>query len=100
MPATKSVQLAYIFHTIYQSKSNPLNGKNTIYALFTTLLAMLESYPRALILIDVSDECHSGSERGLPVLATSAGEGSALAKLTVIFLSASNVRKAGALLKM
>jgi NACHT domain len=63
MLAMKDARLANIFHTIYQSKSNQLNGPNAIYALFSTLLAMLEGRPRAFILIDALDECSSGAER-------------------------------------
>jgi hypothetical protein len=61
--AMKDAQLANIFHTMYQSKSNQLNGPNAIYALFSTLLAILEDCPGAFILIDALDECSSGTER-------------------------------------
>jgi hypothetical protein len=47
----ESVQLADIFHTMSQSKSNQLNGPNTIYVLFSMLSAMLESYPEHLFLL-------------------------------------------------
>jgi len=63
MLAVKDARLAKIFHTTYQSKSNQLNGPNAMYALFLTLLAMLEGCPGAFILIDALDECRSGPER-------------------------------------
>jgi hypothetical protein len=61
--AMESALLANTFHTMYQSKSNQLSGPNAIYALFSTLLVMLEDCPGAFILIDALDECSSGTER-------------------------------------
>ncbi|KIX02800.1 uncharacterized protein Z518_08743 [Rhinocladiella mackenziei CBS 650.93] len=61
--AMKDAQLAHTFHTMYQSKSNQLDGSNAIFALFSTLAAMLEGCPGAFILIDALDECSSGTER-------------------------------------
>src|ERR1700754_4566402 len=43
--AMKDTQLANTFHTIYQSKSNQLDGPNAIFALFVTLSEMLKSCP-------------------------------------------------------
>ncbi|KIW99857.1 uncharacterized protein Z518_10785 [Rhinocladiella mackenziei CBS 650.93] len=63
MLAMGSAQLASIFHAMYQSKSNQLNGPNAIYALFSTLSAMLADCSRAFILIDALNECSSGTER-------------------------------------
>jgi len=64
MLAINDARLANIFHTMYQSKSNQLDGPNAIFALFSTLLAMLEGCPGAFILIDALNECSSGTERG------------------------------------
>jgi WD40 repeat protein len=61
--AVKDARLANVFHTMYQSKYNQFNGPNAIYALFSTLLAMLKGCPGAFILIDALDECSSGTER-------------------------------------
>jgi hypothetical protein len=63
MLAMKDARLANIFLTKHQSKSTQLNGPNAIYALFSTLSAMLEGCPGAFILIDALDECSSGTER-------------------------------------
>lgn len=39
------------------------DGPNAVYALFSTLSAMLEARPGAVLLIDALDECESGPER-------------------------------------
>jgi hypothetical protein len=57
--------VARIFLNKYESNNQFLNGLNIIYALFSTLLAILEGYYRTFLLIDALDECNSRPERDI-----------------------------------
>ena len=61
--ATDHPQLARIFRNKYESDKQLLSGPNSMNALFSTLSAMLEHYPRTFLLIDALDECNPGPER-------------------------------------
>jgi len=55
--------VARIFLNKYESNKQLLNGPNAIYALFSTLSAMLEGCHRTFLLIDALDEYNSEPER-------------------------------------
>ena len=57
------LQLAIIFHESYESNKHRYESSSAIYALFSTLSAILDECPDAFLLIDALDKCNPGPER-------------------------------------
>jgi hypothetical protein len=56
-------QLAMIFHQSYESNKHRYESSSAIYALFSTLSAMLNECSNVFLLVDALDECDPGPER-------------------------------------
>jgi WD40 repeat protein len=87
-------QLARLFHENHERKKHMFNGQNAVYALFSTLSAMLAARPGTVLVIDALDECTPGPERDqLLQLITKHAKLSTNAKWLLASRNYSNIRQ-------